>query len=84
MHWGDTQWDHMQWGDVSGWGWAGWLVPSLTMLLFFGGLAAVIILLARRPADRTEDAADRILAERFARGDIDEDEFQRRRRVLRR
>jgi putative membrane protein len=54
------------------------------MLIFFGGLAALIILLVRRPADRSPDTADRILAERFARGDIDDDEYQQRRQALHR
>lgn len=84
MYWSHMQWGHMHWGDMSGWGWAGWLVPSLTMLIFFGGLAALIIFLTRRPADRSPDTAERILAERFARGDIDEDEFRQRQQALHR
>jgi putative membrane protein len=86
MHWSHAQWGHMHWGDMSGWGWgwAGWVAPSLTMLIFFGGLAALIILLARRPADRPPDTAERILAERFARGDIDQDEYLQRRQTLHR
>jgi len=84
MHWSQAQCGLLQWGDMSGWGWAGWLMPSLTMLIFFGGLAALIILLVRRPADRSPDTADRILAERFARGDIDDDEYQQRRQALHR
>lgn len=84
MHWSHAEWDHMDWSHMSGWGWAGWLMPTLTMLIFLGGLAALIIFLARRPADRSSSTPDRILAERFARGDIDEDEFQQRQRALHR
>jgi putative membrane protein len=84
MHWSHGQWDHMDWGDMSGWGWAGWLMPGLTMLIFLGALAALIVFLARRPAHPTPDTAGRILAERFARGEIDADEYERRQEVLRR
>jgi putative membrane protein len=74
----------MHWGDMPGWGWGGWIVPTLTMLVFLGGLAAVTILLVRRPAGRVPDTAEHILAERFARGDIDEAEYQQRRQALHR
>jgi putative membrane protein len=74
----------MHWGDMPGWGWAGWFVPSLTTLLLIGVLVTLIVLLMRRPGERAPDTAGQILADRFARGDIDEDEYQRRRQVLRR
>lgn len=73
---------HMHWGDMSGWGWAGWFMPSLTALILLGVLVTVIVLLARRPGERAPDTAGRILAERFARGEIGEEEYRQRRQVL--
>ena len=76
-------WDY--WGNHGGTGWFGALLMIITMLLFWGGLITVAVLLLRR-AGRQEpdpDSARRILDERFARGDIDEDEYQRRLRALR-
>jgi putative membrane protein len=60
----------------------------VTMVLFLGGIGTIAYLVVRRsgPAggrdvDRT---AERILDERFARGEIDEDELKARRAALRR
>lgn len=80
----------MMFGWDGGWGWGGWLGMSLVMLLFWGALIALVVYFARRPDDRIErrgpggDAADadRILDERFARGDIDAEEYTRRRNLL--
>lgn len=76
----------MMWGD--GWGWIG---GAVMMLIFWGGLAAVAVFLVRgigsRPTQRDEKRradAREILAEQFARGEISEEEFERRRRVLER
>jgi len=77
---------HM-WGD---WGWGHMIFGSLMMVLFWGGVIVVIVLLVRwlgsgstgtvpPPAEKT--ALD-ILKERFARGEIDKDEFEERRRLL--
>jgi putative membrane protein len=66
------------------WGWGGWLVSTAMMLIVIGGLAAVIVVALRRGADAGPYDPERILAERFARGDIDEDEYQSRRRALHR
>jgi putative membrane protein len=73
------------------WGIGGWLAMSLMMVVFWGGLIALVVFLVRGvdrsgqspmmpPPDRD---ADQLLAERYARGEIDEDEFTRRREVLR-
>lgn len=83
----------MMWnGD---WGVGSWIAMSLMMVVFWGGLIALVVWLVRsshntRPADRTH--ADRaknptehgedILAERYARGEIDEEEFHHRRELL--
>ena len=69
-----------------GWnGWA-WVAMSLSMTLFWGVVVWGAVTLARRGAlgatSRPSDP-EQILRERFARGEIDEDEFERRRRFLR-
>ncbi len=78
----------MMWGD--GWG---WIVGGLMMLLFWGGLMALVVFLVRgafgsRP-NQIEDSprgrtAQEILAQRFARGEISEEEFEQRKQVLER
>lgn len=83
---------------MHGWygtGWGGWLLMTVMFVLFWSvvvGLAVYAVYLARRPGaprhpelDRpTHHEAERILAERFARGEIDEEEFLARRAALRR
>jgi len=75
----------MWWPDHGGWGWGGWLAMTLTMLAFWGLVAWVVVSLVRQPGGRREPGRDteEILAERFARGEIDEDEFRQRRAALR-
>jgi putative membrane protein len=81
----------MMWGY--GWGWGYWLGMGLMMVLFWGLVIAGIVALVRyvggtrdasplRPA-RGQAHPEQLLAERFARGEIDEDEFTRRRELLR-
>ena len=77
------------WWD-GGWGAGAWLAMSLMMVVFWGGLVALVVWLVRGfrpdrgPGHSTPSAgrADEVLAERFARGEIDEDEFTRRRDFL--
>ena len=82
-----------RWHD--GWGWGGWALVALMMLVFWAGVAAVVFALWRgsRPRDdmrghavpesgRPSDAALRILDERFAKGEIDADEYTARRNLL--
>ena len=78
-------WDH-------GWSGADWVVVGVLMLLFWAVVVAAGIALVRslgQPGrgqglpDATGSGAERILAERYARGEIDEDEYTRRRDVLR-
>ena len=75
-----------------GMGWGGWLAMSLSFVVFWGLLIALVVWLVRSfrgerpseqpPATTKPDRADEVLAERFARGEIDEDEFTRRRELL--
>jgi putative membrane protein len=76
--WGDG--DHMDgaWWWVMG---VGWLV-----LLAFAGLLVYLLLVRRSGSDAglSHDApAQQVLAQRFASGEIDEDEYRRRRDALR-
>ncbi len=82
----------MMWWDDAGWGGGQWLVMTLTMLVFWGALIGFGVWAVRNlmtdnnkpggqptaPASR----ADEVLAERYARGEIDESEYSRRRAVL--
>ncbi|AFM17440.1 putative membrane protein [Mycolicibacterium chubuense NBB4] len=79
------------WG--SGWGWGGAVMSVLMVLLVVAMVVAVIFAVRylsgssvhRRggaPAPEGMRAEDR-LADRFARGEIDEDEFRRRMTLLR-
>ncbi|MGW3099192.1 SHOCT domain-containing protein [Streptomyces sp. NPDC001102] len=84
----------MFWYDhhVSGWG---WFTMSVGMILFWAVFIALGVLLFRalaRPDDSTtstgtprgpgRSTAEQLLAERFARGEIDEDEYRHRLDVL--
>jgi putative membrane protein len=73
-----------------GWGPGAWIAIAFVMVVFWGAVVAAIVFAARswhhqptEPATRTSNDAQRILEERFARGEIDADEFQRRRDMLR-
>ncbi|GAA3047313.1 SHOCT domain-containing protein [Streptomyces roseofulvus] len=69
----------------------GWFAMSAGMVLFWGLLITAAVMLFRtldRAADRPARArpvttAERILGERLARGEIDEEEYRRRLTVLR-
>lgn len=72
-----------------GWG-AGWGVGMLFMMLFWVAVLAALVLLIRaffEPRVRiaggpTDDSPLDILKKRFARGEIDHDEFEKRKRDL--
>lgn len=68
-------------------GWSGFFVMLISMVVFWGGMIWVIGYVVRqssRPRDGRSDEghAIQILEERFARGDIDGDEFEERKRML--
>jgi putative membrane protein len=63
--------------------WA-WLWMTMMMVIFWGAIAFVVVAVVRRPNSNTtrgSDARD-ILAERFARGEIDADDYEQRREIL--
>lgn len=75
----------MMWHD---WGWGGWLVGGVGMVAFWAVVVWAIVMLVRQPdtksvAGPAPARPEDILAERFARGEIDADEYARRRDVLR-
>jgi len=76
----------MMWG-WQGWSWWGWLAMSLSMVAFWGLIVWGIVAIFRgwggswrRPEGREPE---QILAERFAAGEIDEEEYHRRLQTLR-
>ena len=85
----------MMWWDEGGWGSGQWLLMTLMMLIFWGALIAFGVWAVRSftkdnppaaqptpPTAPIASHADEVLAERFARGEIDENEYTRRRAVL--
>ena len=77
----------MYWTDGS-WSWAGWLAMTAAMLVFWGLVAWVAVTLVRASSRRPEPpgsiAPEEILAARFARGEIDQAEYDERTATLRR
>ncbi len=80
-----TQQPHM-WG---GWGWGGTILGPIIMILFIAAAVAAVVLVLRalgvgtsRPAARQGRTALDILDETFARGEIDKDDYEERKRAL--
>jgi putative membrane protein len=74
MHW------YMD-GDCGWWMWFGWL----WMVIFWGVIIGVVVAVVRRsgPASpRSESDPLQILRRRYAAGEIDDEEFRRRRDEL--
>lgn len=79
----------MMWNN--GMGWTGWLFMSLTALAFWALVVFAVVALFKgsggvtRPTSRGSDDHDpgRILDQRFARGEIDAEEYHARKSVLR-
>ncbi len=74
-------------GHMWGGGWAHWIFGPVMMILFVAVIVAVVVLVVRwlggtGGAGARPKAAQDILEERFARGEIDKDEFEDRRRAL--
>lgn len=81
------------WHHGYGWGWGNWILTAIVLTVFFGLLITAIVAAVRYlngprnggmphrapPGRRAED----ILAERFARGDIDDEDYRRRVALLR-
>ena len=83
----------MMWWNHGAWGAGDWVAMSFMMIVFWGVLAALVVWLVRSSRNGRDSTAglgvrsvapraDEVLAARFARGDIDADEFGRRRVLL--
>ena len=81
--------DGWMWG---GWGWGGWILMSLVMVVFWALVITAIVLAIRyltggsdpnQVSPSSARAAEDVLAERFARGEIDDDEYRQRMTTLR-
>jgi putative membrane protein len=78
-----------------GWemGWAGWLLITPVMIVFWAAVLTSVVLVVRHvagsarpgagPGPSRPARAEDLLAERFARGDIDDDEYRQRLTLLR-
>ncbi len=71
-----------------GWGWAGMWLGPLFWLLLLGFLIAGVLAILRRSGGRDDGRKPRsptpreILDERFAKGEIDKEEYEDRRKTL--
>ncbi|MGH3804254.1 MAG: SHOCT domain-containing protein [Pseudonocardiaceae bacterium] len=74
---------HQGWGHGPGAGGPGWwlIVPILLWTLVLSVVGYVIY--RRSPKQQARSSAERTLAERYARGEIGEDELRQRRNVVR-
>lgn len=75
---------------MMGFGWGGWIIGGLMMLLFWGGLIALAFFANRafsktnqpqNKADASETTLE-ILNKRYAQGDIDKAEYDAKRRDI--
>ncbi|HEX6310890.1 MAG TPA: SHOCT domain-containing protein [Acidimicrobiia bacterium] len=79
----------MMWWFHDGGGWWMWLVMPLGMIVFWGLVVAAVVLVVRTAGAGASghgpagEGPERILSERFARGEIDADAYQRRLATLR-
>ena len=75
----------MFWPQHMGLGWGGWILGGLMMLLFWGGLIALAVYTVRAFTNSNQDKAAKtpiqesaldILKRRYARGEIDQTEYE--------
>jgi putative membrane protein len=70
----------MWYGYYDGWS---WLLMAGMMVLFWGGVAALIVFVARAvTGPKSGDHAMDVLRRRLASGEINQDEFEKTRRTL--
>ncbi len=91
--WADPTGDQRGPGMMWEWGWYGMFLGPLVMILFVAAIVVVVVLIIRwlggaghgsatSPGPAPGKTPLDILKERFARGEIDKEEFEERRRVL--
>jgi putative membrane protein len=81
------------WWYGDGMGWAGWLMMSLTMVAFWGLVIFAVVAIFRGTSQSRHHSGSgdgdapqdpkQILDQRFARGEIDAEEYRARQEVLR-
>lgn len=65
-------------GGMGAWGWLPMLVMMLLWIALLAVAVAAIYWLLKKATDDTRGDAESILRERYARGEIDEDEYRER------
>ena len=83
----------MMWYGGDGWGWVGWILMTVGMVAFWALVITAVVLAVRylagsrgtaaSPSSSGQMRAEDVLAERFARGEIDENEYRQRLELLR-
>jgi putative membrane protein len=69
--------------DMTGWGWVWMSVMTVVGVMLVGLIALALLRVGRsEPPSRQSDDPMAILAQRFARGEIDEPEYRRRKSAL--
>jgi putative membrane protein len=80
----------MMWFGSNG-GWGGWLLMTIAMVLFWALIITAVVLIVRYLVSQrltgtsavSARTPEEVLAERYARGEIDDDEYRRRLALLR-
>lgn len=67
--------------SMMSWGW-GMVFNSILWIVIVGFVIYAVLSLLIKPYERKEDPALKLLRERFARGEINEEEFEQKREVL--
>lgn len=76
-------------GYAGMWGWGGWVVMTVAMVVFFAVVIAAVVVAVRsvgggmRPVAPSGCTPQDVLADRFARGEVDDEEYHRRMALLR-
>jgi putative membrane protein len=87
--WGGNGW--MWNGGYGGWSWVGWILTAVVLVVVFALVITAVVVAVRYLSGGHHGAggstrprgAEEVLAERFARGEIDEEQFRRRVTALR-
>jgi Zn-dependent protease with chaperone function/uncharacterized membrane protein len=92
-HSGSGEETSMMMMDNGHWGWGSWILTTSATVVFWALMITAVVLVARyllslsqRPPGTRSTAvssAEQLLAERYARGEIDDDEYKRRLTLLR-
>jgi uncharacterized membrane protein/Zn-dependent protease with chaperone function len=92
-HSGSGEETSMMMTNYGHWGWGSWILATGTMVVFWALMITAVILIARyllslsqRPTGMRAagvSSAEQVLAERYARGEIDDEEYKRRLTLLR-